>query len=83
MKSNPTAFLFIVVVLRLAALYLILSSVYSLLSAIFTLQMGMGWGVSGFILVQLLRPIAAAIVLWLLARPIGRLVLRDFDNTPG
>jgi hypothetical protein len=35
---------------------------------------------SGFILLGFLRPVLAAVVLWLLARPIGKWILRDFDD---
>jgi hypothetical protein len=80
MKSNPTAFVFIVAVLRLVAIYLILSPVYLLAYSIF--RMGAGGGIAGFVLLETLRPLLAAVVLWFLARPIGKLVLRDFDNVP-
>jgi hypothetical protein len=80
MKNNPTAFVLIVAVIRITAVFLILAPIYSLLSSLF--QLGMNWGISGFILVQLLRPFLAAIALWFLARPIGKIVLRDFDGVP-
>jgi hypothetical protein len=80
MKNQPTAFVLIVVVLRLTAVFLILAPIYSLVSALF--QLGVNWGISGFVVAQLLRSLLAAIVLWFLARPIGKLVLRDFDSVP-
>jgi hypothetical protein len=80
MTKYPYAFAFIVAAIRLTAIYILLSLVYATATAV--------WGMGSQLIVPLfemmlrncLVPVLAAVVLWFIARPIGKFVLRDFDN---
>lgn len=81
MKNNPAAFVQIVAVLRLTGIYLILNFVYTNATALLGMPSEMRGPLSGIIFRGSILPIAASFVLWFVARPIARLVLRDFDDS--
>ena len=81
MKCNYAAFVFIVVVFRLTAIYLVLELIYSIATAWLTMPSGMGGTISGYMFRVAIFRIVAAFVLWVIARPVGRLVLRDINTT--
>jgi hypothetical protein len=81
MKSNHAAFVFIVVVMRLTAIYLVLELIYSIATTSLTMPSGMGSMISGFMFRVAIFRLVAALVLWFIARPVGKLVLSDINST--
>jgi hypothetical protein len=84
MKSNHAAFVFVVVVIRLTAIYLVLEIIYSIATASLTMvPNGMGGIISGYMLRIAFFRIVAALILWFIAHPVGKLVLGDINSTNG
>lgn len=81
MTKYPYAFVFIVAAVRLTGIYLLLSLVYTTVTAAWNLGGQMIVPVLGMMLRNCLVPVLAAVVLWWVARPIAKLVLRDFDKS--
>ena len=81
MKNNHAVFVFIVVVILLTAIYLVLELIYSITTASLTMPSGMGGMISGYMFRVAIFRIAAALILWFIARPIGKLVLSDVHST--
>ncbi len=78
MKKHPVAFLIIVAAIRLGAVYLTLAAVYVGIVPI-VLQMWSSPVLAGFSALAIILPAIASVCLWFLSRPIGKLILRDFD----
>jgi len=80
MKNYPLAFVFIVAALRITAIYLVLSRIYTGVLSLVVMPGKMAWAYLGYQLRDATLPIILSLVLWFIARPIAKLVLKDFDD---
>jgi hypothetical protein len=83
MKITHSAYVFVVVLIRLTAVFLVLEFIYSATTTSLAMPSGMGGMISGFMFRAGLVRVGAAIILWFIARPVGKLVLRDIDPEKG
>jgi hypothetical protein len=83
MKTHYAAYLLIIVVFRLTSVFVVLELVYSTATTSLTMPSGMGGMISGFMFRVGLVRVVAAILLWFIARPVGKLILNDIDSAKG
>jgi hypothetical protein len=79
MSKYPYAFVFIVAAIRLTSIYLLLSLVYATATAVWVNGSQLIVPLFEMMFRNCLVPVLAAVVLWFVARPIAKFILRDFD----